>query len=138
MIKLLELEIPEIASGTIKVKDAVRVPGERAKVAVFSQDKDVDPVGACIGVKGNRILAISKELQGEKIDIIEWSSDPVSYAKAALSPARVSKIVITNKQEKEMEARVDREQFSLAIGKKGINVRLASKLVGWKISIKQE
>jgi N utilization substance protein A len=138
LIKLLELEIPEIASGTIKVKDAVRVPGERAKVAVFSQDKDVDPVGACIGVKGNRILAISKELQGEKIDIIEWSSDPVSYAKAALSPARVSKIVITNKQEKEMEARVDREQFSLAIGKKGINVRLASKLVGWKISIKQE
>ncbi len=136
LIKLLELEIPEIASGTIKVKDAVRVPGERAKVAVFSQDKDVDPVGACIGVKGNRILAISKELQGEKIDIIEWSSDPVSYAKAALSPARVSKI--TNKQEKEMEARVDREQFSLAIGKKGINVRLASKLVGWKISIKQE
>jgi len=138
LIKLLELEIPEIASGTIKVKDAVRVPGERAKVAVFSQDQDVDPVGACIGVKGNRILAISKELQGEKIDIIEWSSDPVNYAKAALNPARVSKIVITNKQEKEMEARVDKEQFSLAIGKKGINVRLASKLVGWKISIKQE
>lgn len=138
LIKLLELEIPEIASGTIRVKDAVRLPGERAKVAVFSQDKDVDPVGACIGVKGNRILAISKELQGEKIDIIEWSSDPVAYAKAALSPARVSKIVITNKQEKEMEARVDKSQFSLAIGKKGINVRLASKLVGWKISIKQE
>ncbi|MBC7364527.1 MAG: transcription termination factor NusA [Candidatus Aminicenantes bacterium] len=138
LIKLLELEIPEIAAGNIKVKDAVRIPGERAKVAVISQDKDVDPVGACIGVKGNRILAISKELQGEKIDIIEWSSDPVAYAKAALSPARVNKIVIINKQEKEMEARVDKDQLSLAIGKKGINVRLASKLVGWKISIKQE
>jgi len=138
LIKLLELEIPEIASGTIKVKDVVRQPGERAKVAVFSQDKDIDPVGACIGVKGNRILAISKELQGEKIDIIEWASDPVVYAKSALNPAKINKIVITNKVAKEMEARVDKDQFSLAIGKKGINVRLASKLVGWKISINQE
>jgi N utilization substance protein A len=138
LMKLLELEIPEIASGTIIVKDVVRQPGERAKVAVFSQDKDIDPVGACIGVKGNRILAISKELQGEKIDIIEWASEPVAYAKSALSPARIQKTVIVNKEEKEMEARVDKEQFSLAIGKKGINVRLASKLVGWKISIKQE
>jgi N utilization substance protein A len=138
LMKLLELEIPEIASGTIVVKDVVRQPGERAKVAVFSQDKDIDPVGACIGVKGNRIMAITKELQGEKIDIIEWSSDPLAYARAALSPARIKKIVITNKATKEMEARVDKDQFSLAIGKKGINVRLASKLVGWKISINQE
>lgn len=138
LIKLMELEIPEISSGTIKVKDVARQPGERAKVAVFSNDKDIDPVGACIGVKGNRILVISKELQGEKIDIIEWAPDPISYAKSALSPAKINKIVITNKTEKEMEARVDKEQFSLAIGKKGINVRLASKLVGWKISIKQE
>jgi len=138
LMKLLELEIPEIASGTIVVKDVVRQPGERAKVAVFSQDKDIDPVGACIGVKGNRILAISKELQGEKVDIIEWASDPLTYAKSALSPARIQKIVVVNKQEKEMEARVDKEQFSLAIGKKGINVRLASKLLGWKISIKLE
>lgn len=138
LLKLLELEIPEIAAGTIKVKDVVRQPGERAKVAVSSQDKDIDPVGACIGVKGNRILAISKELGGEKIDIIEWASDPQVYAKSALSPARINKIVVTSKQAKEMEAHVDREQFSLAIGKKGINVRLASKLVGWKISIIQE
>lgn len=138
LLKLLELEIPEIASGTIKVKDIARQPGERAKVAVFSNDKDIDPVGACIGVKGNRILAITKELQGEKIDVIEWAPDPITYAKAALSPAKINKIVITNKAEKEMEARVDKDQFSLAIGKKGINVRLASKLVGWKISIKQE
>jgi len=138
LMKLLELEIPEIASAIITVKDAVRQPGERAKVAVFSQDKDIDAVGACIGVKGNRVLAISKELQGEKIDIIEWAPDPITYAKSALSPAKINKIVITNKSEKEMEARVEKEQFSLAIGKKGINVRLASKLVGWKISIKQE
>ncbi|MDI6697965.1 MAG: transcription termination factor NusA [Candidatus Saccharicenans sp.] len=137
LLKLLELEIPEIAAGTIKVKDVVRQPGERAKVAVSSQDKDIDPVGACIGVKGNRILAISKELGGEKIDIIEWASDPQVYAKSALSPARINKIVVSSKQAKEMEAHVDREQFSLAIGKKGINVRLASKLVGWKISIIQ-
>lgn len=138
LLKLLELEIPEIASGTIKVKDLVRQPGERAKVAVASQHKDIDPVGACIGVKGNRILAITKELGGEKIDIIEWAADPQVYARSALSPARINKIVITDKQAKEMEAHVDKEQFSLAIGKKGINVRLASKLVGWKISIIQE
>lgn len=138
LLKLLELEIPEIASGTIQVKDVVRQPGERAKVAVASQDRDIDPVGACIGVKGNRILAISKELGGEKIDIIEWAADPQTYAKSALSPARINKIVVSNKQAKEMEAHVDKEQFSLAIGKKGINVRLASKLVGWKISIIQE
>ncbi|MCX8160412.1 MAG: transcription termination factor NusA [Candidatus Saccharicenans sp.] len=138
LLKLLELEIPEIASGTIKVKDVVRQPGERAKVAVASQDRDIDPVGACIGVKGNRILAITKELGGEKIDIIEWAADPQVYAKSALSPARINKIVVTDKQAKEMEAHVDKEQFSLAIGKKGINVRLASKLVGWKISIIQE
>jgi NusA antitermination factor len=116
----------------------VRQPGERAKVAVASEDKDVDPVGACIGVKGNRILAITKELGGEKIDIIQWAADPMVYAKAALSPAKINKIVVANKQAKELEARVDKEQFSLAIGKKGINVRLASKLVGWKISIIQE
>lgn len=138
LLKLLELEIPEIASGTIQVKDVVRQPGERAKVAVASQDRDIDPVGACIGVKGNRILAISKELGGEKIDIIEWAADTQVYAKSALSPARINKIVVSNKQAKEMEAHVDKEQFSLAIGKKGINVRLASKLVGWKISIIQE
>lgn len=136
--RLLELEIPEVAAGTIKIKDIARQPGERAKVAVDSDDQDIDPVGACIGVKGHRILSILKELEGEKIDIIEWSSDPVTYAKAALSPAKINRVVITNKEAKEMEARVDQEQFSLAIGKKGLNVRLASKLVGWKISIKQE
>ncbi len=138
LARLLETEIPEIANGAIEIKDIVRQPGERAKVAVSSRERDVDPIGACIGVKGNRILAISKELQGEKVDIIEWSSDLVSYAKSALSPARVDRLQVVSRTEKAMLAIVPQDQLSLAIGKKGINVKLASRLVGWKISIKQE
>ena len=138
LAKLLENEIPEIANGTIEIKDIVRQAGDRSKVAVASRERDIDPVGACIGVKGNRILAISKELQGEKIDIIEWSPDIVAYAKAALSPARVERLQIASKLEMAMLAIVPQDQLSLAIGKKGINVKLASRLVGWKISIKQE
>ena len=134
--RLLKIEIPEIANGNIEIKDLVRQPGERAKVAVFTEEKDIDPVGACIGIKGNRILAISKELSGEKIDIIEWARNPLEYAKAALSPAKIDKVFILNKQEKKMQAMVPKDQLSLAIGKKGINVRLASKLIGWKIEIK--
>lgn len=134
--KLLKIEIPEIANGNIVIKDLVRQPGERAKVAVYTEEKDIDPVGACIGIKGNRILAISKELNGEKIDIIEWSKNPQEYAQAALSPAKIDNVFILNKQEKKMQAVVPKDQLSLAIGKKGINVRLASKLVGWKIEIK--
>ncbi|MGA2586497.1 MAG: transcription termination factor NusA [Candidatus Aminicenantales bacterium] len=135
--KLLELEIPEIANGAIEIKDIVRQPGERAKVAVATKEKDVDPVGACIGVKGSRILAISKELSGEKIDIIIWSANPLSYAKAALSPARIENIIILDKNEKTMQAIVTKDQLALAIGKNGINVKLASKLIGWKIGIHQ-
>jgi N utilization substance protein A len=138
LAKLLETEIPEIANGAIEIKDIVRQPGERSKVAVTSLERDIDPVGACIGVKGNRILAISRELQGEKIDIISWSPNPVAYAKAALSPARVERLIILDKNDKAMAAEVPADQLSLAIGKKGINVKLASRLVGWKISIKQE
>lgn len=138
LAKLLEMEIPEIANGDISIKDIVRQPGERAKVAVLSRAKDIDPIGACIGVKGNRILAISSELQGEKIDIIEWSENPISYGKAALSPAKVDKVFILNKREQILQALVPRDQLSLAIGKKGINVRLASRLVGWKIEIKSD
>jgi N utilization substance protein A len=134
--KLLKIEIPEIANRNIEIKDLVRQPGERAKVAVFTREKDIDPVGACIGIKGNRILAISKELNGEKIDIIVWSRNPLEYAKAALSPAKIDRVFILDNQEKRMQAVVPRDQLSLAIGKKGINVRLASKLVGWKIEIK--
>jgi N utilization substance protein A len=137
LAKLLELEIPEIANGNIEIKDLVRQPGERAKVAVLSRERDIDPIGACIGVKGNRILNISKELRGEKIDVIQWSAQPVSYAKAALSPARIEKVLLIDAGEKTMQANVHRDQLSLAIGKKGINVKLASRLVGWKIDIKQ-
>jgi N utilization substance protein A len=133
--KLLALEIPEIGNGTIEIKDIVRQAGERAKVSVVSKERDVDPVGACIGVKGSRILAISKELSGEKIDIIVWSPNATAYAKSALSPARVERVQIVNPDEKTMEAAVSRDQLSLAIGKKGVNVKLASKLVGWKIGI---
>ncbi|MCX6571511.1 MAG: transcription termination factor NusA [Candidatus Aminicenantes bacterium] len=138
LARLLETEIPEIANGAIEIKDIVRQPGERAKVAVASLERDIDPIGACIGVKGNRILAISKELQGEKVDIIEWSPDLVSYAKAALSPAKVDRLQVVSQTEKVILAIVPQDQLSLAIGKKGINVKLASRLVGWKISIKQE
>jgi N utilization substance protein A len=138
LARLLETEIPEIANRTIEIKDIVRQPGERAKVAVASRERDIDPVGACIGVKGNRVLAISKELQGEKVDIIAWSPDLVTYAKASLSPAKVDRLELVSRAEKAMLAIVPGDQLSLAIGKKGINVKLASRLVGWKISIKQE
>ncbi|HHF42793.1 MAG: transcription termination factor NusA [Candidatus Aminicenantes bacterium] len=138
LYKLLELEIPEIANKTIFIKHIVRQPGERAKVAVFTQDENVDPVGSCIGVKGNRIMAISKELNGEKIDIIKWSDNPLEYARAALSPAKVSRVFILNKHQKILQAVVPENQYSLAIGKKGTNVRLASKLVGWTIKIKKD
>ncbi len=138
LARLLETEIPEIANRTIEIKDIVRQAGDRAKVAVASRERDIDAVGACIGVKGNRILAVSKELQGEKVDIIAWSPDLVTYAKAALSPARVDRLQIASRAEKTVVALVPEDQLSLAIGKKGINVKLASRLIGWKISIKQE
>ncbi len=138
LAKLLELEIPEIANGNIKIIDIVRQPGERAKVAVLTKEKDIDPIGACIGVRGNRIMAISQELHGEKIDIIEWLEDPIFYTKTALSPAKVGKAFILNKEYNIMQAVVSNDQLSLAIGKKGINVRLASRLIGWKIEIKEE
>lgn len=138
LAKLLELETPEIANGDVEIKEIVRQPGERAKVAVLTTDKDIDAVGACIGVKGNRIIAISKELAGEKIDIIEWADNPLIYAKAALSPAKADKVIILSKNEKILQAIVSKDQLSLAIGKKGTNVRLASRLIGWKIEIKEE
>lgn len=138
LAKLLELEIPEIANSIIEIKNIVRQPGDRAKVAVFSKEKDIDPIGACIGVRGNRILAITKELKGEKVDIIEWFENPILYTKAALSPAKIKKVSILNIKEKIMQVIVDKSQLSLAIGKKGSNVRLASKLLGWKIEIKND
>ena len=134
--RLLELEIPEIVNGLIEIKGIVREPGERSKVAVLRRERDIDPVGACIGPKGSRVLAISQELQGEKIDIVEWSSSPTAFAKSALSPARVQQVLTADKEAMVLEAVVADDQMKLAIGKKGINVRLASKLVGWKILIK--
>ncbi len=138
LIRLFEMEIPEIYDGTILVKNAVHEPGERAKVAVASMDRDVDPVGACVGMKGSRINAIIRELRGEKIDIVQWSDDPAQYAANALNPAKISKVLIVNAFEKRMEVIVEEKQQSLAIGKKGQNVRLASKLIGWQIDVKSE
>ena len=138
LIRLFEMEIPEIYDGTIVVKNAVHEPGDRAKVAVASLDRDVDPVGACVGMKGSRINAIIRELRGEKIDIVQWSEDAAQYAANALNPAKISKVLIIDPTEKRMEVIVEEKQQSLAIGKKGQNVRLASKLIGWQIDVKSE
>jgi transcription termination/antitermination protein NusA len=138
LIRLFEMEIPEIYDGTIVVKNAVHEPGDRAKVAVASLDRDVDPVGACVGMKGSRINAIIRELRGEKIDIVQWSEDAAQYAANALNPAKISKVLIIEPSEKRMEVIVEEKQQSLAIGKKGQNVRLASRLIGWQIDVKSE
>ncbi len=162
--KLLEMEVPEIYDGTVIIKVCVREPGERAKVAVFSKDRDVDPVGACVGLKGSRVQAITRELKGEKIDIIPWNSDLVSFAQNALAPAKINRVAVREEQvqvplrdelgvpvldeagepvsheimETVLDVIVGTEQLSLAIGKRGQNVRLASKLLGCRIEIKSE
>jgi len=162
--KLLEMEVPEIYDGTVIIKECVREPGERAKVAVFSKDRDVDPVGACVGLKGSRVQAITRELKGEKIDIIPWNSDLVSFAQNALAPAKINRVAVredivevpmrdelgvpvldeageqvTQEMiETVLDVIVGTEQLSLAIGKRGQNVRLASKLLGCRIEIKSE
>jgi N utilization substance protein A len=138
LVRLFEMEIPEIYDGTIVVKSAVHEPGDRAKVAVASLDRDVDPVGACVGMKGSRINSVIRELRGEKIDIVQWSDDPAQYAANALNPAKISKVLILDPGEKRMEVIVEEKQQSLAIGKKGQNVRLASRLIGWQIDVKSE
>jgi N utilization substance protein A len=138
VMRLFEQEVPEIYDGTVAIKACAREAGERTKIAVQSRDRDVDAVGACVGMKGMRVQSIIRELRGEKIDIIEFSEDPVSFATHALSPAKVSRITIVDPAEKHMEVIVDDSQLSLAIGKKGQNVRLAAKLLGWKIDIKSE
>jgi N utilization substance protein A len=138
LARLFEMEVPEIYEGTVVVKNAVREPGDRAKVAVYSKDKDVDPVGACVGIKGSRVQSIIRELRGEKIDIVEWSEDPRAFAINALNPAKVSRVSILDEKEKVMEVIVEDKQLSLAIGKRGQNVRLAARLIGWRIDIKSE
>ena len=138
LIKLFEQEVPEIYDGTVMIRGAVREAGDRAKVAVFSRERDVDPVGACVGMKGTRVQAIIRELRGEKIDIVEWSEDPILFVTNALSPAKVQHVSIVDDGERIMEVVVEDRQLSLAIGKKGQNVRLAAKLTGWRIDIKSE
>ncbi len=138
VMRLFEQEVPEIYDGTVAIRGCAREAGERTKIAVQSRDRDVDSVGACVGMKGMRVQSIIRELRGEKIDIIEFSEDPVVFATHALSPAKVSRITILDPVEKHMEVIVDDSQLSLAIGKKGQNVRLAAKLLGWKIDIKSE
>jgi len=138
LVKLFEQEVPEIYDGTVMIRGAVREAGDRAKVAVFSRERDVDPVGACVGMRGTRVQAIIRELRGEKIDIVEWSEDSVTFVTKALSPARVQRVSIVDDEQRVMEVVVEDRQLSLAIGKKGQNVRLAAKLTGWKIDIKSE
>src|ERR1700756_4630089 len=135
---LFQTEVPEIYDGTVVIRAIAREAGERTKIAVMSKDKDVDAVGACVGMKGMRVQSIIRELRGEKIDIIEFHEDPVTFAEKALQPAKVSRVSIVDAGEKHLEVVVDDTQLSLAIGKKGQNVRLAAKLMGWKIDIKSE
>ncbi|HUE05460.1 MAG TPA: transcription termination factor NusA, partial [Bryobacteraceae bacterium] len=135
---LFQSEVPEIYDGTVTIRAIAREAGERTKIAVMSRDKDVDPVGACVGMKGMRVQSIIRELRGEKIDIIEYSEDAVTFATHALSPAKISRVTIVDAPGKHMEVIVDDSQLSLAIGKKGQNVRLAAKLLGWKVDIKSE
>ena len=138
LIKLFEQEVPEIYDGTVSIRGAVREAGDRAKVAVYSRERDVDPVGACVGMKGTRVQAIIRELRGEKIDIVEWSDDATLFVTNAISPARVQRVTVVDETERVIEVIVEDRQLSLAIGKKGQNVRLAAKLTGWKIDIKSE
>jgi transcription termination/antitermination protein NusA len=135
---LFQTEVPEIYDSTVQIKAIAREAGERTKIAVHSRDKDVDAVGACVGMKGMRVQSIIRELRGEKIDIIEWHEDAVSFAEKALQPAKVSRVTVLDAMDKHLEVIVDDTQLSLAIGKKGQNVRLAAKLLGWKIDIKSE
>ncbi len=135
---LFQTEVPEIYDGTVVIRAIAREAGERTKIAVMSKDKDVDAVGACVGMKGMRVQSIIRELRGEKIDIIEYHEDAVTFAEKALQPAKVSRVTILDSGDKHLEVVVDDSQLSLAIGKKGQNVRLAAKLLGWKIDIKSE
>jgi N utilization substance protein A len=141
LIKLFEMEVPEIYDGTVVIKGAVREPGERAKIAVMSRERDVDPVGACVGMKGSRVQSIIRELRGEKIDIIPWNDDIVVFAQNSLAPAKITRVSVTSDEmahRPHLDVIVDNDQLSLAIGKRGLNVRLAAELIGAKIDIKSE
>jgi len=137
LVKLFEQEVPEMYEGIVRIESAAREPGGRAKIAVVSRDSDVDPVGACVGMKGSRVQAVVQELRGERIDIVPWSPDPARYVCSALSPAQVARVIIDD-AENSMDVIVPDDQLSLAIGRKGQNVRLAVQLTGWRIDIKSE
>ncbi len=134
LVKLFEIEVPEIQDGTIEIKAAAREPGHRAKIAVSTEDRDIDPVGACVGMKGSRVQNIVNELQGEKIDIVRWNDDLETFARAALAPSEITNIMMNN-EERTLDVIVEDDQLSLAIGRRGQNVRLAAMLTGWKINI---
>lgn len=135
--RLFEMEVPEIYDGTVEVKSVTREAGDRSKISVYAEDPEIDPVGSCVGQKGQRVQTIVDELKGEKIDIVEWSDDPVIYVSNALSPSKVLKVLV-DEEEKATTVIVPDYQLSLAIGKRGQNARLAAKLTGWKIDIKSE
>jgi N utilization substance protein A len=137
LTKLFEMEVPEIAEGIVVIEAAAREPGRRSKIAVSSRDADVDPVGACVGIKGSRVQAVVQELRGEKIDIVEFDEDPARFVCAALAPAEVSRVII-DEANHAMEIIVPDDQLSLAIGKDGQNARLAAKLTGAKIDIQPD
>ncbi len=134
LVKLFEMEVPEIQDGSIEIKSVAREPGQRAKVAVYTAERDVDPVGACVGMKGSRVQNIVNELQGEKIDIVKWNGEIEVFAKAALAPSEITSIMLNN-EDQSMDVIVEDDQLSLAIGRRGQNVRLAAMLTGWKINI---
>jgi len=136
--KLFEMEVPEIYDATVNIVSVARDAGERSKVAVQSKDRDVDPVGACVGMKGSRVQAVIRELRGEKIDIVQYDTDSSNYVRNALNPATINRVAVLDYETREMEVIVSEDQLSLAIGKKGQNVRLAGKLVGWRLDIKSE
>ena len=138
LLKLFEMEVPEIYDGTVIIESIARDPGDRAKVAVRSKEKDVDPVGACVGIKGSRVQAIIRELRGEKIDIVQWSDDASIFVGNALNPAKIGRVSVVDEANRRLEITVEDSQLSQAIGKKGQNVRLASQLIGWSIDIKSE
>jgi N utilization substance protein A len=137
LIQLFHSEVPEISEGIVSIISAAREPGSRAKIAVISKDSDVDPVGACVGMKGTRVQNVVQELRGEKIDIIPWNMDPAKFVVNALAPAIISKVIV-DQANRNMEVIVPDDQLSLAIGKRGQNVRLASKLTNWRIDVKGE
>lgn len=137
LTKLFEMEVPEVSEGIVEIKNAAREPGMRSKIAVYSRDSDVDPVGACVGMKGSRVQNVVQELRGEKIDIVAWDPDPAKFVCNAISPAEVARVII-NEKDRSMEIIVPDDQLSLAIGKRGQNVRLAAELTGWSIDIYSE